>query len=86
MPTADDGFIDPPVLSKVAFAITPSDTVPIREPYKYLYVGGTGDVRVREADGTLTTYSALAAGSRLPISPSIIMLTGTTATNLIGEK
>lgn len=75
------------VPTPTAFAIVPSDTVPTREPYSSLQVGGAGNVAVKNADGTITTITGLAAGQVLrDFAPSFIMATGTTATVLTGLK
>ena len=69
-----------------AFPIIPSDTVPIREPYKKIYIGGAGNIAVKNADNSVTVYTALPVGSYLTASYGWILATGTTATLLVAEK
>lgn len=69
-----------------AFPIVPSDTVPIREPYKRIYVGGAGNIAVKNADSSVTTYTAIPVGSYITASYGWILATGTTATLLVAEK
>ena len=68
------------------FPIVPSDTIPIREPYRRIFVGGAGNVTAKNADGSVVTYVAPPIGSYINASYGIIMATGTTATNLVAEK
>lgn len=70
-------------LTKTVFAITPSDTEVIRNPYKQLHSADGGDVAIRHADASVTTIT-MAAGATLPIAPSRIMSTGTTSAELFG--
>lgn len=68
------------------FDITPTDTVDDHLPAytRFVFVGGAGDLRVEWADGTLTTFPNVPAGSLLPICVVRVAATGTTATNLRG--
>ncbi len=66
--------------------ITPHDTnaLPIAT-VKALYVGGAGTLKVRmRASQTDTTFSAVAAGSLLPIEVDRVYATGTSATGIVG--
>lgn len=65
-------------------SITPSDTTVIN--VRGVYVGGTGDVAVTMLDGSTGTYKAVPVGIKVVGRISKVMATGTTATNLIGEK
>lgn len=67
-----------------AFAITPSDTVPIGSPCEAIYVGGTGDVEVLMASGSTVLFEAVPAGTTLPVKPKRVNATATDATNLVG--
>lgn len=69
--------------SETAFAITPHNTNELPNITKRIYVGGAGDVRVTMADGNAVTFTAVAAGTILPVRASKV-LTATTATNLVG--
>lgn len=69
-----------------AAAITKSDSVD--QPYKAIWVGGTGDVVVLMINATddsqTVKFSAVPAGTLLPIQVRRVMSTGTTATLMIG--
>jgi len=68
-----------------AFAITPSDTVPLTNVCRAIYVGGAGDVTVRLVNDTANvTFKAPPVGTILPVSPKLVLATLTTATLLIG--
>lgn len=66
-------------------AITKSDAT-ILSSIRGLYVGGTGDVAVKDAAGNSVIFSAVPAGSFMPIQPVQVLSTGTTATLIIGLK
>lgn len=68
--------------------LTPSNSedVPLineRGP-RAIYVGGTGHITSLDADGTSVLISAIPVGTILPIRPTRIMSTGTTATLIVG--
>lgn len=52
--------------------------------YRALYVGGTGDVKVLTMFGSTVTFTAVPAGTVLPVAVIRVFSTGTTATNLVG--
>lgn len=64
-------------------AVTPSDTVEIT--CRGIYVGGAGNVAVKQKGGSAVTFTAPPVGTVLPISldQGQIMATGTTATLLV---
>ncbi len=64
-------------------AITPDDATDLTTPARSIYVGGAGDVVVKNAAGTNVTFTAVPAGTTLPIQTTRVMATGTTATLLI---
>jgi hypothetical protein len=76
-----------------AAAVTPSDTAnipsvsgPAGETVNngcVLYVGGLGDVRVLTAGGDDVVFSALPAGTFVPVNVVRVFSTNTTATNLV---
>jgi|MesohylFT_1024984.scaffolds.fasta_scaffold515953_1 hypothetical protein len=79
---AKSGIIDP---SGDPFAATPSDTVDFARVAKALYIGGGGNVVVLAEDGnTAITFSTVPSGYILPVRVRRILVTGTTATNIIG--
>lgn len=68
-----------------AFAVTKSDTTVFPRPTKALYVGGAGDVAVLLADDiSPVVFSAVPAGTFLPVRVSKVLSTGTTATLILG--
>jgi hypothetical protein len=70
---------------KVATAITPSDSANLPVPSLYLYVGGTGDVKVDTLGGSVgIVFKAVPVGTILPIQVTKVYSTGTSATNLVG--
>lgn len=63
--------------------VTPDDAA-IIPPTRGLYVGVTGDVKVRGAvDGKFATFVALAAGIGHPIRVDQVWSNGTSALNII---
>jgi hypothetical protein len=70
--------------SKGGFVITKSDTVIFRE-VRGIYVGGQGDVRVRfPRTNDIVTFSAVPAGTILPVFADMVYETGTSASSLVG--
>lgn len=66
------------------FDVTPSDTTTFNHTNRPrgLYIGVTGDVAVEFEGGATATFTAVPAGTILPICPAKILSTGTTATNI----
>lgn len=64
-------------------AITPDDDTDLAAPTRSIYVGGAGDVAVRNAAGDDITFAGVPAGAVLPIVTSRVLETGTTATGLV---
>jgi hypothetical protein len=73
-----------------ASPITPSDTntyVPATGgQLQGLYIGGAGNVAARMLDGSVVTFSAVPAGTLLPVQCDRVMSTNTTATLIIGLR
>lgn len=65
------------------FAVTPSDSAPLANAARGIYVGGTGDLKVDLAGGATLTFAALAAGVLHPLQVRKVYATGTTATNIV---
>ena len=63
-------------------AVTKSDTVKLAPDCTGLWVGGVGNVVVTMWDGTTATFTAVPAGTRLPVSPMYVNTT-TTATLIV---
>ena len=63
--------------------LTPSNTVAIPTNTKALYIQGAGDLSVQmPGAATPFLFSGIPAGTVLPISPTLVRATGTTATNI----
>lgn len=79
---AKSGVIDP---SGDPFAVTASDTVDFVRIAKALYIGSGGNIALLAEDGdTAVTFSAVPSGYILPVRVRRILVTGTTASNIIG--
>jgi hypothetical protein len=87
-----DGLADEPVsranplpvtpTGQSASAVTPSDTDTLAAA-RGLYVGGAGDVAIETAAGDTLTFTAVPAGTFLPIAAVKVLATGTDATNIV---
>ncbi len=67
-----------------AAAVTKSDVTVFTNPTGALWVGGVGDVAVRMyGNATNVTFTAVPAGSLLPISVDQVLSAGTSATNIV---
>lgn len=70
-----------------AAAVTPNDSTDLAVVPRGLYVGGAGTliVHMKDAAGDAASVSfvGVAGGSLLPIRPSRVLSTGTTATNIV---
>lgn len=67
-----------------AFAVTKSDTT-VFAATRGLYIGGTGNVAVTMNDGTTATFDAVPVGF-VPLSVTQVLLTGTSASNIVGLR
>lgn len=65
-----------------AVAVTKSDATLLPQT-RGIYVGGTGDVAVKMADGGTVTFSAVPVGTILPIQVTQVLSTNTTATLML---
>lgn len=74
-------------------AVTPSDTKKLtytnsssmveEKRCKGIYVGGAGNLAIKDDAGNAVTFTGVTAGSVYPISTDTIMSTNTTATNIV---
>ena len=77
-----------PIASSDKFvAVTASDTLTLKwqgDEYstKGIMVGVSGDLAVKDRDGTAVTITGVAAGIIHPITCSVVMSTNTTATGI----
>jgi hypothetical protein len=76
-----DGFSAP---AADAFAITPSDAVDFTNDTRAIYVGGAGNLTVVMQSGAVVLFTAVPAGTVLPIRADRVNATGTTATAMVG--
>lgn len=72
-------------------AVTPSDSVADPAgPFRALYIGAAGTVKLTTADGSVLVLPNVGAGTILPVAFTRVWSTGTTvvtpASNLIGFK
>lgn len=66
------------------FPAVASDTVDFAAEVRQLYIGGSGDVTVMNQDGSTCTFKNVLAGSTIgPFFIRRLMLTNTTASNII---
>lgn len=70
--------------ARKGFAITPHNTTPLAVTPRAIYVGGAGNIVITGLDGVDFTLVAVPVGSIVPVMPSLVKATGTTATNLVG--
>lgn len=69
-----------------ASPLTQSDaTADPAGPFRSLFVGGTGAIKLTTYDGTTVTFTGVPAGF-FHVAVSRVWTTGTTATNLLGLK
>lgn len=65
-------------------AITPHATNKIQ--VNGIYVGGAGDVKLISASGNTAVFSAVPAGSVLPVYGNVVVHTDSTATLMLALK
>jgi hypothetical protein len=63
-------------------AVTKSDTVALPTVSRALYIGTTGDLVVKSANGAAITFKSVPAGSILPIQATYVMA-ATTAADIV---
>jgi hypothetical protein len=71
-----------PAVGAEAVDISADDDTPTK-PSKGLWVGGVGNVKVDLADGSTVTFTAVQAGTLLPVQVTKVYKTGTTATAMV---
>ena len=72
-------------------AVTVADTgTDTNGPFRALWVGAAGNVKVTTRDGSTFTLVGVAAGTLIPVAASLVWSTGTTVatpnTNIVGLK
>lgn len=87
MPATDNFASLPPDLmmqpATRAEAVTKSDSADLSYVSRGIYVGGTGDVAAVMVSGDVVTFSAVPAGTLLPLRCKRINSTNTTATLMV---
>lgn len=63
--------------------VTPSNTVDLPAGCRSLYIGGAGDVAVVGHDNVAVTFTAVPAGTILPLAAKRVNATGTDATLIV---
>lgn len=64
-------------------SVTPSDSTPLSETTRGLYVGTGGNIAAVMLSGASVSFSTVPAGSVLPVRLTKILATGTTASNIV---
>ena len=64
------------------FSVTPSDSVDIKRLSRFIWVGGTGDLKVDLANGETVTLKAVPVGM-LALRCKRVHSTGTTASEIL---
>lgn len=67
-----------------ATELLPDDEALLFHVTRALYVGGSGDVRVKMLGGAAVTFANVPAGSLIPLRVVQLLATGTTATGIVG--
>ena len=62
-------------------AVTPSDSTVTH--YRAIWINGAGNIALRDASGNDETFTVI-AGTLLPLQPTRVLLTNTTASGIIG--
>lgn len=80
-------LVETPSIDPSAFweAITKSDATTYTG-IRSIYVGGAGDVTAVDASGNAVLFAAVPAGTTLPIQPTMIKSTGTSATGIVAFR
>jgi len=63
-------------------AVVPSDAGVLASGCRSLYVGGAGNLALKDDKGNVVVFAAQ-DGAILPFGPTQVMLTGTTATGIV---
>ncbi|MEE9427102.1 MAG: hypothetical protein V3V25_03040 [Paracoccaceae bacterium] len=63
--------------------ITPSDTLPLSNVSRAIYVGQSGDISVEMQSGQIATFQNIQGGSILALRTLKIRQTGTTAIGIV---
>lgn len=72
-----------PTTYSSAVSVTPSDSTDLTNPSLALWIGGAGAVNVDLLEGGTVVFSAIPAGTLLPIRAKRVRSTSTTATLIL---
>ena len=67
-----------------AATITPNNGADMPVATRAVYIGGAGNLAAVTVDGQTVTFANLPAGMILPVRLARVLVTGTTATALVG--
>ncbi len=67
-----------------AFEITPSDSLDLAYPTTAIYVGVSGNIKLKLSGGGVITLTNLVAGAWHPISAVKVFASDTTCTEIVG--
>ena len=68
-----------------AFAITPHASTELTVYTRGIYVGGAGNINMTLVDDSAAvSFVGVLAGTVIPVRAKLVLVTGTTATNLVG--
>lgn len=82
-PVLSDKGLESPADSHLPVIPSDSDDVPV--VFRAIYIGTGGDlVCIAAKNGQTATYKNLPSGTLLPVRPSRILATGTSASDLVG--
>jgi hypothetical protein len=75
------GSLDDP--ASLCRNIEPSDSVPLPEVTRAIYIGAAGSLRLVDASGNTSLFEGLVGGTILPVRIQQVLSTRTTATGLV---
>lgn len=64
-------------------AVTPSDTARLASGPSRLYIGGAGNLALKNSSGATVLFVNVPAGTWFPVITDQVMSTATTATNIV---
>jgi hypothetical protein len=68
-----------------AIEVTPSNTTVYNPPFRSLYIGVSGDVKIQDASGNDVTFAYVPVGF-LPVEAAMVYATGTSASSIVGLR
>ena len=71
--------------AKQAIEVTTSDSPVANGPYRSLYIGVSGNVKITDLAGNDATFLSVPVGF-FPVEAATVWATGTTATGIVGLR